>query len=167
MVDCEQIGQARNRLHRQSGQSTDGRQQTNLWDRRVGTCLLPQISKPPGRLSQGMVERCELGRSGELLYGGQKVGACFKIARTRSRRRKEADISAISRTKIRLLTSAATILKQARRGWLLLPQHELPVLLEYLAQRKRHFILKRLEFAIDLHVMLVRLDSFGRVQFHK
>src|SRR6266853_2610832 len=45
----------------------------------------------------------------------KNLRTCFETPSPRSRRRKEADISAISRRKIRLLTSAATILKHALR----------------------------------------------------
>ena len=38
---------ARHHLHRQSGQSCDGRQISGNWSRRVGTRLLPEVSEPP------------------------------------------------------------------------------------------------------------------------
>src|SRR5438309_9627814 len=34
----------------------------------LGACLLLEIPKPAGRLSQGLVERSKLARSGQVLY---------------------------------------------------------------------------------------------------
>ena len=49
------------------GQPTDGRKQADSRRRCVGARLLPQLSKSTARLSEGVVERGELGGSGQKL----------------------------------------------------------------------------------------------------
>ena len=44
--------------------------------RRLGTRLLPEVSEPPGRVPQGVLERGQLGRSGQVLRSGEEVIAC-------------------------------------------------------------------------------------------
>ena len=58
---------ARYHLHRKPRQSGDGRQIPSNWPRRLGTRLLPEVSKPPARLHRSLVERRELERSREAL----------------------------------------------------------------------------------------------------
>ena len=74
MADQEQEWRARNNLHAKSRQSSDGRQYADPRRRRVGARLLSEVSKPPGRLPQGVVERRELGRGRqELLSSGKSL----------------------------------------------------------------------------------------------
>ena len=79
MADQEQERQTRNHLHAKSRQSSDGRQHAGPRRRCLGARLLPQVPKPPARLSKGVVERGELGRGREeLLMAVRKRcrGAC-------------------------------------------------------------------------------------------
>ena len=57
MADQEQEWRARNNLHAKSRQPSDGRQHADPRCRCVGARVLPEVSKPPGRLPQGVVER--------------------------------------------------------------------------------------------------------------
>src|ERR1035438_448720 len=56
---------------------------------------------------------------------------------------------------------------QATRQPTALPQQELPVPLERVAQGQGHFVLDTLQLAIDGNVLLIRLRSFAGVQFHE
>ena len=67
MAHQEQEWKPRNHFHAKSRQSSDGREHAHPRRRCMGARLLPEISKPPRRLSQGVVERSELGRGGEEL----------------------------------------------------------------------------------------------------
>ena len=71
VVDQEQERKARNHFDAEPGQPSDGRQHADPRRRRLGARLLSQVSKPPARLHQSVVERGELGRGGEeLLIAG-------------------------------------------------------------------------------------------------
>ena len=59
--------QARDREHAESGQPGDGRQEGDHGRGRVGTRLLPEVSEPPSRLPECVVERRELGRGEQAL----------------------------------------------------------------------------------------------------
>src|SRR5215217_4396813 len=61
--------QARSDEHAEPGQSADGREEGDPRHRRVGTRLLPEVSKPPAGLSWSLVECRELDRSQSLVEG--------------------------------------------------------------------------------------------------
>src|SRR5207247_7303073 len=67
MADQEQEWNSRNHFHAKSRQSSDGRQYAHPRRGCVGARVLPEISKPPGRLPQGVVERRQLGHGCEKL----------------------------------------------------------------------------------------------------
>src|SRR6266550_3669666 len=73
MADQEQEWRPRNSLHAKSRQSSDGRQYADPRRRCVGARLLSEISKPPARLSQGVVECGELGRGRQELLSRASV----------------------------------------------------------------------------------------------
>src|SRR5271163_298537 len=50
-------------VHAQSGQPNLRRPLPRLRQRRLGARLLPEIQQPPSRISDGLVERNQLGRS--------------------------------------------------------------------------------------------------------
>jgi len=57
--------------HSESGQSDLPGLVPHFWQRRLGTCLLPQIQQSPPRISPGLVERRELGRDQQAIRGLQ------------------------------------------------------------------------------------------------
>jgi len=67
MADQEQEWRPRNNFHAKPRQPSDGRQHADSRRRCVGARVLLEVSKPPARLSQGVVERGELGRGRQEL----------------------------------------------------------------------------------------------------
>src|SRR5207245_8709424 len=59
--------QAYNRNTAQPGHPTDGQKARSVWERRLGTRLLPKLPESPRRLPQGIVERGELDRNRQSL----------------------------------------------------------------------------------------------------
>src|ERR1035438_3548582 len=59
----------------QSGQPPQSGLLSHHGQRRLGACLLPEVPEPPRRLSEGMVERGELGRSEQALPEEPEVAA--------------------------------------------------------------------------------------------
>jgi Iron/manganese superoxide dismutases, alpha-hairpin domain len=77
--------QTRDRVVRQPGQSHHGRRQSIFRSRRMGTRLLPEISKPPARIHRGMVEHDQLAASSRKLRPRQKVALTNLAPRLLSR----------------------------------------------------------------------------------
>src|SRR5438876_7895431 len=62
LVDQKQERQGRDHLDAEPGQSAHGGQQADSWRGRLGARVLSELSEPPARLHQSLVERGELGR---------------------------------------------------------------------------------------------------------
>src|SRR5205814_880184 len=75
VADQEQERETGSDFDSEPRQPAHGRKHAAAWRRRLGARVLPQLSKSPPRLHQGVVERRELGRGREELLICSSVAA--------------------------------------------------------------------------------------------